>query len=233
MNKNSEKLIQSLCQQRLSTLTKLVPGIVHNVSNPLTIIGTRAQLLQLKMPESPDFRKMVEQSKMIESILNNLVFISQNQCNTQIQKIDINKLIKNETDFLTANPHFKHNITRNIQYSAGNSSVKSSYFHVASLVHFTLLFLIDCAQNSTAKNLWISCEQTNQAVLIRIRTDITDLADQSRQFEKHLHDPGSPADNSLKNLACAALIAREMKIAFTFPTKNENAEFLITIPKNE
>ncbi|HDP67502.1 MAG TPA: hypothetical protein ENN20_03250 [Candidatus Marinimicrobia bacterium] len=233
MNSTKEQLRQSLLLERQANFLKLIPGVVHNLCNPLTIIGTRAQLLQLKMPESPDFRKMVEQSKMIESILNNLVFISQNQCNTQIQKIDINKLIENETDFLTANPHFKHNITREIQYYSGNLSVKSSYFHVASLVHFTLLFLIDCAQNSTAKNLWISCEQTHQVVLIRIRTDIADLADQSRQFEKHLSDPDSPAATSLKNLACAALIAKEMKIALTFPTKNENAEFLITIPKNE
>ncbi|MFH1252437.1 MAG: hypothetical protein V1715_15255, partial [bacterium] len=96
MSEYIKDIKQSLLRERLSAFIKLTPGIVHNLSNPLTVIVTRAQLLQLKMPEISDLKKMIDQSKTIEAILNNLVFISQNISNDELQQIDINSLVKNE-----------------------------------------------------------------------------------------------------------------------------------------
>ncbi|MGC9363223.1 MAG: hypothetical protein ACP5FZ_01500 [Fidelibacterota bacterium] len=234
MKPKKEQLRQSLLLERQANFLKLIPGVVHNLCNPLTIIGTRAQLLQMKMPDTPDFQKIVTQSKNIESILNNLVFIVQNFQDVRLQSVDVNRLIRNETDFLTANPHFKHNIIRDIQYYPGNSSVKNSYFHIATLFHFTILFLIDRLQNSSKNNLWIICDRTNSAVTIKIRTDMPALADQKQPIEQQLADPDSETpDICLKNLSRAALMATEMNIVFTVQITSEIAEFLMTIPRNE
>lgn len=234
MKPEKEQLRQSLLLERQANFLKLIPGVVHNLCNPLTIIGTRAQLLQLKMPDNPDFQKIVTQGKNIESILNNLVFIVQNFQDARLQSVDVNSLIRNETDFLTANPHFKHNVTRDIQYCSGNSFVKNSYFHIATLFHFTVLFLIDRAQNSLKNKLWIICNCTTSSVTIKIRTDIPALADQKQPIGQALANPDSETtDTCLKNLSRAALIAREMNIVFSAQISSENAEFLMTIPKNE
>jgi len=107
---HTKSFYDELLRARLLSFVNATSGFVHNVSNPLTIIATRAQLLQLKMPQDTDFEKMVEQSKTIESMLNNIVYISQNILNEKLKLLNINELLKNELTFLLPDSFFKQNV---------------------------------------------------------------------------------------------------------------------------
>ncbi len=227
MGKDTKEIKQSLLQKRLFAFINSTPGIVHNLSNPLTIISTRSQLLQLKMPENQDFKKLIDQSKTIELILNNLVFISQNISNDKLQPIDINALIKNELEFLNADPFFKHNIIKDFQYHPNPLMITSSYFHVSTLVYCIIQVLIFHLKDSVENKIKIISDKTSDSVMIRIGSHVLN----NPEVNNFALSISSPSDNTrLQNLYDASLLAKEIGITFLINNDPESIEFIVSIP---
>ena len=228
MSKNLEDIKQSLFHQRLIAFLKSAPGIVHNLNNPLTIISTRAQLLQMKMPGNQDFKKMTEQSKVIEAILNNLVFISQNISNDQLHKIDINALLKNEMEFLDADAFFKHNITKDFQYYPGPLMTTSSYFHISTLLFCVIQVLLFHLQNSVGnKTIILKTDKSADAGMIIIRSPILvplEIGNSTLPRSSRSDDP------HIQNLLDACQLARENEIELMTNQNSTSTEFTISIP---
>jgi len=228
MSEYIKDIKQSLLRERLSAFIKLTPGIVHNLSNPLTVIVTRAQLLQLKMPEISDLKKMIDQSKTIEAILNNLVFISQNISNDELQQIDINSLVKNETEFLKADPFFKHNVTKEFQYYPGLLMTTSSYFHISTLLFCIMQILLVHLKSSAEKEIRIKTDKTSDSVIIRIISDVL----KPSEFQNILSStPSISEDPYVQNLYNASLLAKELEITLMINSNPTSTEFTISIPK--
>jgi len=232
MSENLKNIKQSLLHERLSAFLKSTTGIVHNLSNPLTIIAARAQLLQLKMPENPNFKKMTDQSKTIESILNNLVFISQNLVDEERHKIDINILLKNEMEFLNADSFFKHNVSKDFQYYPGSLTTSSSYFHIATLVYCIMQLLLAHLKNSTEKVIKIRTVKTSDSVCIRISSGAKVL--EPSEIQK-IQSPSTSKsiisqDPLIQNLYNANLLAKEMEITLTISSNKSDIEFTVSIP---
>jgi len=228
MTKNLEDIKQSLFHQRLLAFLEAAPGIVHNLNNPLTIISTRAQLLQMKMPENQDFKKMTEQSKAIEAILNNLVFISQNISNDQLQKIDINVMLKNEMEFLNADAYFKHNITKDFQYYPGPLMTISSYFHISTLLFCVIQVLLSKLQNSSGNKIIIfKTDKSADVGMIIIRSPILfplEISNSTLSRSSRSDDP------HVQNLLDACQLARENEIELMIDQNSTSTEFTISIP---
>ncbi|MBU0712128.1 hypothetical protein KJ762_04345 [bacterium] len=228
MSEYIKDIKQSLLRERLSAFIKLTPGIVHNLSNPLTVIVTRAQLLQLKMPEISDLKKMIDQSKTIEAILNNLVFISQNISNDELQQIDINSLVKNEMEFLKADPFFKHNITKEFQYYPGLLMTTSSYFHISTLLFCIVQILLVHLKSSVENKINIITDKTSDSMRIRIGSHVLNHA----EVNNFASSISSRSDNPrLQNLYDASLLAKELEITLMINSNPTGTEFTISIPK--
>ena len=232
MSENLKNIKQSLLHERLSAFLKSTTGIVHNLSNPLTIIAARAQLLQMKMPDNPNFKKMVDQSKTIESILNNLVFISQNLVDEERHKIDINILMKNEMEFLNADSFFKHNVSKDFQYYPGSLITSSSYFHVATLVYCIMQVLLTHLKKSSEKVIKFRTVKASDSAHIRISSGAKVM--EPSEIQKMLLSSTSKSiisqDPLLQNLYNAKLLAKEMKITLTISCIEAGIEFTISIP---
>ncbi|MBN2602461.1 MAG: hypothetical protein JXR87_10745 [Candidatus Marinimicrobia bacterium] len=227
MTKDLENIKQSLLHQRLLAFLESAPGIVHNINNPLTIISTRAQLLQMKMPGNQDFKKMTEQSKAIEAILNNLVFISQNISNDQLRKFDINTLLKNEMEFLNADALFKHNTSKVFQFYQSPLIITSSYFHISTLVYCIMQVLLVQLKDSVENKITIISEKALDSVRFKIGSRILN----HREVNNFISSISSPSDSPhLTHLSDAKRLANEIGITLLINNNSDNIEFTVSIP---
>jgi len=112
-------------------LIQMIPGIVHNISNPLTIIKVRSQILQNKMPESPIFPAMIDNVAKIEDILGNLADRVNNLHNPEIRPISLKNLVMTEMKYLEADLNFKHRITKKIELQESQPYIKAVYQHLS------------------------------------------------------------------------------------------------------
>ncbi|HCK98531.1 MAG TPA: hypothetical protein DHW42_00290 [Candidatus Marinimicrobia bacterium] len=165
---HAKSLDAELFQTRLLSFVNAISGFVHNISNPLTLITTRVQLLNLKMPQNSEFEKMANQSKIIVSMLNNLAYISQNIVSTEIKSLNINELLKNELTFFRTDTFFNHEVKKNYQFYPNLSKTKGFYFHVSTLffciMHLQLFLMRDTAE----KTISVKTSEKDNNILIDI-----------------------------------------------------------------
>jgi len=165
---HTKSFYDELLRARLLSFVNATSGFVHNVSNPLTIIATRAQLLQLKMPQDTDFEKMVEQSKTIESMLNNIVYISQNILNEKLKLLNINELLKNELTFLLTDSFFKQNVKKNYQLHPNLPKTKGVYFHISTVFFCAMQLQLFLMRDAVEKKVAIRTSEKDNNIIIDI-----------------------------------------------------------------
>ena len=221
MKKNNRKIKESLAQKRLKAFLDSTPGIVHNLSNPLTIISTYSQLMQMQEPDNTNITKMVEQSKLIENILNNIVYISQNILKEKPQQININTFLKNEIEYFRANPLFKHKVITTLDLTDKIPVVVNSYFHLSTLLFTIIQLTLYFFQSSEEKRIYISTKKKTNSVVISITVSVDDITNIINENE---YKPLIEAFND------ALIISQEVDISTKINRKNTGTEFVIEIP---
>jgi len=221
MRKNNRKIKESLAQKRLKAFLDSTPGIVHNLSNPLTIISTYSQLMQMQEPDNTNITKMVEQSKLIENILNNIVYISQNILKEKPQQININTFLKNEIEYFRANPLFKHKVITTLDLTDKIPVVVNSYFHLSTLLFTIIQLTLYFFQSSEEKRIYISTKKKTNSVVISITVSVDDITNIINENE---YKPLIEAFND------ALIISQEVDISTKINRKNTGTEFFIEIP---
>jgi len=221
MKKNNRKIKESLAQKRLKAFLDSTPGIVHNLSNPLTIISTYSQLMQMQEPDNTNITKMVEQSKLIENILNNIVYISQNILKEKPQQININTFLKNEIEYFRANPLFKHKVITTLDLTDKIPVVVNSYFHLSTLLFTIIQLTLYFFQSSEEKRIYISTKKKTNSVVISITVSVDDITNIINENE---YKPLIEAFND------ALIISQEVDISTKINRKNTGTELVIEIP---
>jgi len=221
MKKNNREIKESLAQKRLKAFLDSTPGIVHNLSNPLTIISTYSQLMQMQEPDNTNITKMVEQSKLIENILNNIVYISQNILKEKPQQININTFLKNEIEYFRANPLFKHKVITTLDLTDKIPVVVNSYFHLSTLLFTIIQLTLYFFQSSEEKRIYISTKKKTNSVVISITVSVDDITNIINENE---YKPLIEAFND------ALIISQEVDISTKINRKNTGTELVIEIP---
>ncbi len=95
LKKTQAQLAQS---SRLKALGELAAGLAHEINQPLTVIrGLSQHLLNLSMPEDPDFKKLkllAEAAKRMEAIISHLRVFSRGDGDApRMEPVDINRVI--------------------------------------------------------------------------------------------------------------------------------------------
>ena len=229
MNSDTKNIKESLIKKRLKLFVDLTPGIVHNISNPLTVISTHSQLMQLKMPANTVFKKMVEQSNFIESLLNNIVYISQNITNEKPQAININTLVKNEVEFFMADAFFKHNIKKTFDYSPELVTVNNSYFHISILMVTIIQLLIHYFQNAEDTKIHFSTIRKNKSAVISISASVSGIIEEFEQLPINRIIDNESEIPQIQYLSDAVLIAKEVGINTIINRCDNKTEFRIEI----
>ncbi len=234
---HAKSFYNELLRTRLLSFVNATSGFVHNISNPLTIIFTRAQLLQLKMPQNTDFEKMVEQSKIIESMLNNLFYISQNILDEELKLININKLLKNELTFLLTDLFFKQNVIKNYQFYPNLPNTRGVYFHI-SMVFFCAMHLqLFLMQDAIEKKVSIRTSEKDNNIIIDIsgtgerlsKKETNQICSKSINLET---DDIKPKQILINNLAKSYQMASGNNLILAVESNPDQTHYQIVIPIN-
>lgn len=177
---------KSQVQRNLSSIGYLAAGIAHNISNPLTVISARAQLLKMKMPGVKDFEIIVTEARKVESILSAMVQKSEQEQDTGRKGLDLSRLMTTELDFLEADSFFKHKIQKDIRIPERLPVVQGVYSHFSQLFQGIIHFSMDSMRESAQKQLTISIRVDDYISIIL--TD-TGIGYSKTQIEKLLNQP--------------------------------------------
>jgi PAS domain S-box-containing protein len=161
------KLRQS-SENNLMQIGRLIPGIAHNISNPLTIVSARAQFMKMKHPELTDPDIIVEQVKKIESILMNLTKKSQEEQNPEIRLLNLNEILKGEIYLLEADSFFKHRVIKKINLAEDLSSVNGVYGDFSEIFSSIISFVLQSDGESEKRSLSIQTTHENVDNIVEI-----------------------------------------------------------------
>ncbi|MDD5539564.1 MAG: hypothetical protein WC957_02150 [Candidatus Neomarinimicrobiota bacterium] len=189
MNNNKidspEKQTTDFLKDEIFPLANMIPGIVHNISNPLTIIKIRSQILQNKMPDSPIFPALLDNINKIENILGNLAERISNLGNNEVRPINLKNLIKNELQFLEADMNFKHKVTKKIDLQESQPYIMAVHRHLSDGLLAALAALIRMMDSSDERILGISVFAQADLITLTLTATVNGLsAEEVRLFAR-------------------------------------------------
>ena len=167
-NRQSELEIELLKEKRLSSIGHLASGIAHNLSNPLTAIIGRAQLLKLNMPDIEELDTIISQSKRIKAIIDNMNIKSCQEKDTSKKPLDLNELLSIELFFLEADPYFKHEIHKDFQFQDVLPLIEGVYGDFSQGFISIIRYSIDLMRNSVEKKLKVKTRSDKNFIYIDI-----------------------------------------------------------------
>ena len=232
---HTKSFYNELLRTRLLSFVNATSGFVHNISNPLTIISTRAQLLQLKMPQNADFEKMVKQSKIIELMLNNLFYISQNILEEELKLININELLKNELTFLLTDLFFKHNVGKNYQFYPNLPKTRGVYFHISTVFFCIMQLQLFLMQDAVEKKISVQTSDKDDKIIINIsgtgerlsEKETNQICSKSINLET---DDIKPKQLLINDLAKSCQMTSDKNIILTIKSNPDQTHYQIVIP---
>ncbi len=155
-------------EKRISIFGHLIPGIAHNINNPLAVIIGRSQLLNIKHPEIADLDSITEQAILIKSIIDALSFKISHELNDQENPISISDLLRNELSVLNADPFYKHKVQKQITLDDNTPLLKGLYRDFSTALLTVINFSLDSLLSAEKKTLSISTHIDSKYIVVNI-----------------------------------------------------------------
>lgn len=164
---------------RFSVFGYLIPGIAHNINNPLAVIIGRAQLMKLKYPDIKDMELIQEQAIQIKNIVEALSFKAGRELSDTEAPINFSALLQNELTILSADPFFKHSVIKHIDISNTDPPLSGKYRDLSAALLSLINYSLDSMLETTRKefNLRLCTDHSD------IKITISDTGKPSEQAE--------------------------------------------------
>lgn len=195
VNRNLENLVaektrQLVMQEKEAVIGRLIQGIVHNLKTPLAVIQNSNLVIQKKFKKTVtepllaaieerdaqilksvglDTEMVQKAHAQIMMIVNNLMTKSRMDQQKEFTNINVNDLLKQEFDFLKANPQFKHKTDKELKLDESITPVPLIYSNVAQVVENLINNALDAMWQSEKKQLVISSRQDDAHIYIDIQ----------------------------------------------------------------
>jgi len=155
-------------EKRISVFGHLVPGIAHNINNPLAVIIGRSQLLSIKHPEIADLESLQEQAGLIKSIVDALSFKISHELSDKETPINIGDLLRYELAVLNADPFYKHKVQKQINLDNSTPLVKGLYSDFSTALMTIINYSLDSLLSVEKKTLNISTHVDHKYIIVTI-----------------------------------------------------------------
>ena len=133
----------------MAFIGSLIKGTIHNINTPLSSIVGRSEMLMMRIKKMKDklisnieieeFDKclrdaslIMENSNRISEIIKNVMQKSINAESSDLQKLNIAKILINELEFLNSDMDFKHNIEKIYNISENIHTIDGLYVHFSN-----------------------------------------------------------------------------------------------------
>ncbi|MCD6223911.1 MAG: hybrid sensor histidine kinase/response regulator [Deltaproteobacteria bacterium] len=194
LEKNLAKLVdvktrRLVRKEQQALYGQIVQGIVHNLNNPLMAVSGFAEIAKMKLLEfikSSENRIDEDQTLLLKniiktvekgssaadktkSLINTLLNKSRHESIEQKQKINLNKLIKQEIDFFKAYSKLKNAIKITLDLDQANPEIFGTYTDFSQVGSNLIGNAADAMINSSKKELAISTKHDNENIYILIK----------------------------------------------------------------
>ncbi len=195
VNRNLEQVVREKTQQLVhkekeAIIGRMIQGIVHNLKTPLAVIQNSNTVIQKKLEKTiteetlasldernakilgsinSDSQLIDRAHAQIMQIVNNLMTKSRMDQQQELTPLNINDLLKQEFDFLKANPQFKHKTEKALHLDDTVPKISLIYSNVAQVVENLINNALDAMWKSEKKQLIITSRQDDENVYIDIR----------------------------------------------------------------
>lgn len=163
--RSQSQLIES---QKLQQIGLLSFGLAHNIKTPMAGIKGYAQLLHEKYPDSDEIQIILDEVKLIDEIINDLMLKSRKEHSNQREYINLNEVIHLELNFLDANLFFKHNIKKIIDLEEDLPLISGIYTHFSQSLMNIIQNSIDAMYDTDKKILKIKSYHNKSNIIIEI-----------------------------------------------------------------
>ncbi len=183
-----EKVFQlnMMHEHKLASVGLLATGIAHNLNTPISVILGNAELLHLKYGDSPELKKIIRQAERMSGIIQGLMIKSKQEQSQTPQEIDLNVLISNELEFLTANLEFKHNVEKEFHFDENCPEIFAVYSDFSQSIMNIIQNAIDAMYNRPQKVLTVTTKYEEPNIILTISDTGCGIPDQNYE---NLFDP--------------------------------------------
>jgi signal transduction histidine kinase len=96
----------------LALAGRLMAGLLHNLTSPLSYIKGEAELLQMIHPEVENLEKIKEQARRMTRIIRTVLKRVKKSQDRQVEWLQLNTILEEEVLFLESHPFFRHEIEK-------------------------------------------------------------------------------------------------------------------------
>ncbi|MBZ0266315.1 PAS domain S-box protein [bacterium] len=169
--KELESEVELTRQRQLAQVGMYVSGIAHNLQNPLQVLLGYIDILKTT-GQSLKGLDIIEQSTLnMVDIVRNLLRKMQNENKMEDSWIDVNELIENELTFLNANPFFKHEVEKHIEYGDNIPKIRGLYSDfsqaIMNIVYNSLEAISETDEKSLSIKTWYDIQSETINITLR------------------------------------------------------------------
>jgi signal transduction histidine kinase len=169
--------------ERHAAFGQLVQGIVHNLRGPVAGISGNAELAQMELQQLagrlesaadldpktllPHFADILDDIHhisigvdSINGMITSLMQKSRSDHSALFERTDLNKLIQQELDFLSADLRFKHNVTKTVHLCSGLLEIEAVPGDIAQVFQNLVRNALDAMFNQQDARISVSTEST-------------------------------------------------------------------------
>lgn len=124
-----------------------IPGIVHNISNPMTVVLNKIQIMKMKGIEPDQMTTLITEIRKVQDIFDNISLKSIKEMNDEEETIDINIVIKANMEFLNANSYVKHKIKKEVVLNGLPRMVSGKFLDLSQIFLAFFYIILKSVEN--------------------------------------------------------------------------------------
>jgi len=212
-----ELQLELLERDRLAAMGRLLQGVAHNLSNPLTILQSTLDWIRSEGVDAvnlaEELQVLDQQVRRLREMLSNMQEKGRREALRQVVRLDLNAILEAELKFLQANPFFKHEVKLLTQLLP-LPPILGIYSDFSQSFSNLLNNALDAMFDSPAKTLKVSTACRQQEIVIEIQDTghgispeaLPQIFDPFFSTKPNVSVDGRPAGTGLGLHACRMLL---------------------------
>ncbi len=134
LSENTDK-IEILPHEKYNVfLSKLLPGLIHNINGPLGTVTGRLELLNYKYSDIKEIDELLKMEFKLQGLLENLSFKLVNERYMRPVEVNLNRLLREEMNFLNSDLFFKHQVEKKTEFTPDIPQFRMYYLALSGVL---------------------------------------------------------------------------------------------------
>lgn len=181
-NRNLEEQVQRrtrqlLAMQSRAEIGKYASELVHNLKNPLQAVIGAVELIEMSMDEQATDLSLVREhltiarsgAKDLRKIINSVLVHVRNRERSELEWVDVNRVIEQELAFFKMNRFFKNEILLKKDLMNNLPAMLGNRIQIKQILDNLMQNAIDAMETADRKELFISTGEEDGRVVITVR----------------------------------------------------------------